>query len=69
MGEAEFLEQFADVAFMVFDAEALGDDRLRSMRRQRTTPSISRSGPASTIVANSAIWAAFSRDGLGLAPR
>ena len=37
--------------------------RLRSTRRQRTTPSFSRSGPASTIVANSANCAADRRGG------
>jgi hypothetical protein len=45
--------------------------RLRSTRRQRTTPSFSRSGPASTIVANSANCAADRRgfpQGRGTAP-
>ncbi len=35
--------------------------RLRSIRRQRTTPSTSLSGPISTILVSSAFWAADSR--------
>jgi hypothetical protein len=36
------------------DAEFVGMTRLRSIRRQRTTPSTSWFGPASAILANSA---------------
>ena len=64
VGEAELLEQLSNIAPVKLDPEPLGDDALESIRRQRTTPSFSRSGPASTIFANSAICSA-ERRGLG----
>ena len=61
VGEAELLQKLADIALVKVDAEPLGDDALEVDRRQRTTPSSSRSGPASTICANSASCSAESR--------
>ena len=47
---------------MIVDAEALVDDALQiDARRQRTTPSISLSGPVSTILASSSFCAADRR--------
>jgi hypothetical protein len=50
--EAKLLQKLSDIARMKVDADLSAMTRLRSSRRQRTTPSFSRSGPASTICAN-----------------
>ena len=41
LGKAELLQRLAVIALVIVDAEALGDDALRSIRRQRTTQSTS----------------------------
>ena len=61
VGEAERLEQLADAALVIGDAETAGDHRLQVDRRQRTTPSDLGSGPVSTICANSVNWSGVSR--------
>ena len=58
VGEAERLEKLADAALVIGDAETPRDHPFRSMRRQRTTPSVLGSGPVSTISANSTNCAA-----------
>ena len=63
MREAELLQKLSDMAGVEVDAERLGDE-LRSTRRQRTTPSLSRFGPASTRFAN-AVNCAADRRGFG----
>ena len=58
VGEAELLQKRPDIALVEVDVEPLGDDALKI----DTPPaSFSRSGPASTICANSATRSAESR--------
>ena len=52
MCEKPTFQKLSDIAGDKINPKPLGDDALRSTRRQRTTPSFSRSGPASTTCAN-----------------
>src|ERR1700733_6214176 len=61
MGEAERLEQLSNIALVEVDAEPLSDDALEVHPSPGHDPVFSRSGPASTMVANSANCSADSR--------
>jgi hypothetical protein len=51
--EPKLLQKLSDIALVKRDAEPLGDDALEvEPDASTTTPSFSRSGPASTICAN-----------------
>jgi hypothetical protein len=59
--EIQLLQQLADAALMQMNIEFGGDTVTRSAQRQRTTPSVLRSGPSSTHFATSLRWASARR--------
>ena len=66
VGKAELLEQLADIALVIVDAEALGDDALKINPPPAHDAVDFPSGPLSTIFANSS---SCSGDRRGFGPR